>query len=416
MSGQESPEAGRAGAASGPRGDTGRLPGEVRAWGAVSLFSDLSHEGFTSLLPAFLVSIGASPIALGVIEGASDALSAVAKLWGGRIADRARRLKHTTLLGYLLTTLAIPCIALARSWPFIAVLKTVGWIGRGFRSPLRDTLLVRAVHPGARGRAFGLERALDQTGAAIAPIAVFLLVSLSLDLRTIIALSVLPGIVAVSLLGAFVREHPRPFAREAPGSGSAPQPLGAPMKRFLAAVALFGCGDFAKTLLVLWALGATAGSIDPTVVGAGVLLYGWFNLVTVGAAWGGGRLSDRVGRRPVLVASYLVGAAGAAVPVLSAPGWVAGAVAVGLSGLLVGAEESVERAWAADLAGGRHGRAFGLLHTINGVGDLVASAGVGMLWAWKGPAVAFGAAAALMTAGALLTTTIRPDRHSPAER
>lgn len=395
--------------------DAGKLPKEVRAWGAVSLFSDLSHEGVTSLLPAFLVSIGASPIALGVIEGASDALSAVAKLWGGRIADRARRLKRVTLLGYLLTTLSIPAIALAGSWPFVAVLRTVGWIGRGFRSPLRDTLLVRTVHPGARGRAFGLERALDQTGAAIAPIAVFLLISLSLDLRLIIALSVLPGLVAVTFLGAFVREHPRPHAREAPGSGPPRQPLGAPMKRFLAAIAVFGCGDFAKTLLVLWALGAAAGSIDPTIIGASVILYGWFNLVTVGAAWVGGRLSDLVGRRPVLVVSYLVGAAGAAVPVLAAPGWVGGAVALGLSGVLVGAEESVERAWAADLAGGRHGRAFGLLHTINGVGDLVASFGVGLLWVWKGPALAFGAAAALMTVGALLTMTIRTDRRSQAE-
>jgi MFS family permease len=380
----------------------------------VSLFSDLSHEAVTSLLPLLLVSIGGSPAALGAIEGTSDALSTFAKLAGGWAADRARRIKPLALIGYVLTTLAIPAIALARSSVTVAVLRAIGWVGRGFRSPLRDTLIVRSVSPGATGRAFGLERALDQMGAVLAPVAVLLLIAASLDLRTIMALSLVPGLVAVGCLLVFVREHPRYVAPASGGDASDGVALSRPMRRFLLAIALFGSGDFAKTLLVLWALGPAGGSLTPTVLGTGVMLYAWFNLVTVGAAYFAGRLSDSVGRKPVLVASYVLGAAGAAVPVLASPGWGAGALALALSGLLVGGEESVERAWAADLAGGRQGRAFGLLHATNGAADLVASGGVGLLWAWQGPEVAFGIAAVLMASGTCLTTTIRtgprPDR------
>lgn len=383
---------------------TERLPSEVRAWGAVSLFSDLSHEAVTSVLPLFLVSIGASPLALGAIEGSSDALSAFAKLGGGRAADRARRLKPLALLGYLLTGLAVPAVALARTSVAVAVLRAVGWMGRGFRSPLRDTLLVRAVAPGARGRAFGLERALDQVGAVLAPLLVLALLAASLDLRSIIALSVLPSVAAVACLLAFVREHrqqPPPASEDAPPGPA----LSGPLRRFLVAVAVFGCGDFAKTLLVLWALGASADAATPAALGRGVVLYAWFNVVTVAAAYLAGGLSDRLGRKPVLAAGYVLGAAGAAVPLLLSPSLPAGAVALALSGVLVGIEEAVERAWAADLAGGRQGRAFGLLHATNGAADLVASAGVGWLWAAAGPAVAFGAAAALMAIGASLILT-----------
>jgi MFS family permease len=377
----------------------------VRAWGAVSLLSDLSHEAVTSVLPLFLVSIGGGPFALGAIEGASDALSAFAKLGGGRAADRARRLKPLALVGYLATALAVPAIALARSGAAVGALRAVAWAGRGFRSPLRDTLLVRAVPPAVRGRAFGLERALDQVGAVLAPLAVLVLVAVALDLRTIIALSLAPGLAAVGFLAFFVREHRRPAAPAA-AEDAREAPLGSALRRLLAAVAVFGCGDFAKTLLVLWAVGSAAAGLTPTTLGAGVVLYAGFNLVTVAAAYGAGRLSDRAGRKPVLTAGYALGAAGAAVPVLLAPGWATGALALALSGLLVGTEEAVERAWAADLAGSRHGRAFGLLHATNGVADLVASAGVGWLWAVAGPAVAFGAAAGLMAVGAGLTLAV----------
>jgi len=248
---------------------------------------------------------------------------------------------------------------------------------------------------------------MDQVGAVLAPMAVLLLVACSVGLRTIVALSLLPGLVAITLLLVFVREHGRSSTPDqAPVPPGERVPIGRPMRRLLTAVAVFGCGDFAKTLLVLWALGPAGGLLTPTALGTGVVLYALFNIVTVGSAYMAGRLSDNVGRKPVLGASYLIGAAGAAVPVLLPAGLGAGALALALSGVMVGAEESVERAWAADLAGRLPGRAFGLLHSINGLADLAASAGVGLVWTLAGPEAAFGAAALLMAAGACLSMTV----------
>ena len=151
---------------------------------------------------------------------------------------------------------------------------------------------------------------------------------------------------------------------------------------------MFGSGDFAKTLLVLWAIGTSVEVGHAAGYAVPILLYAGFNVVTVVAALAGGRLSDSLGRKRVLTFGYAVGAAAAVVPVVVPASIPAAAVALGLSGILVGIEEAVERAWAADLAPeGRHGRAFGWVHAVNGVGDLVASVLVGGLWALVGPSV-----------------------------
>lgn len=385
--------------------------GERRAvvgFGLVSFFSDLAHETVSGLLPAFLAAFGAPPIALGLVEGASDAAATFAKIAGGELADRLRRLKPWCVAGYLLTGLAVPAIAWTTSWGAVLALRSLAWVGRGFRSPLRDTLLVGAVAPERRGAAFGLERAMDQLGALAAPLLAIALIAAGLAQRTVIALAVVPGVLAALALAAFVRERehaPRAAGRErdAAGDGGAQRRF----RRLLLALAVFGSGDFAKTLLVLWALGpgVAAGGVEAGHVTLGLALYAGFNLVTIGAAWLGGRLSDRVGRKRVLVTAYALGAAGALVPVLAAPTIGAAGLALALSGALVGTEEAVERAWAADLApGGRSGRAFGLVHATNGVGDLVASALVGGLWTIYGAEVAFGSAAAVMGVGAWLAS------------
>ncbi len=385
-----------------------RLPGDVPAWGVVSFFSDLSHEAVTSVLPSFVSVLGGTPAALGTIEGVADALSAFAKLGAGRLADLVQRPKRWTLGAYGLTALAMPAMAFARSWPMVAALRAAGWMGRGFRSPLRDAMLVRATPPALRGRAFGLERALDQLGAVTAPLCVLALVGLSVGPRTILAATAIPGLAAIFGLLFFVRD--RPPSAGAVREATPPERLPAPLVRLLAAVGLFGCGDFAKTLLILWVVGAGVRDVEADLVGMGAALYAWFNAVSVVAAYAAGRFSDRWGRKPLLLGGYLAGAAAALVPVLAAPGWIAGVLALGLSGWLVGAEEAVERAWVADLAGHRHGRAFGGLHAINGSADLVASLGVGALWTAFGPAAGFGAAAVAMVAGTLLVWRVPEHR------
>ena len=138
--------------------------------GLASLFSDWGHEAATSILPAFLASLGAPAIALGIIEGVSDGLASFAKLLGGWIADRPGWRRPTGIIGYLATGISTFAYAFAGSWPVVLLLRSAGWAGRGSRGPSRDALLADAVTPTQVGRAFGFERAMDTVGAVIGPL------------------------------------------------------------------------------------------------------------------------------------------------------------------------------------------------------------------------------------------------------
>lgn len=408
----------------GPAPSRARERRVVAGFGLVSLFSDLAHEAFTAVLPLFLATLGAPPIALGLVEGASDAGATLCKLWAGSVADRARRLKPLAVAGYVVTALAVPSMAWARVWTAVLGLRVLAWLGRGFRSPLRDTLLAATVSAERRGAAFGLERAMDQVGAVLAPVAVLLLVQAGTDIPGIVKLTVVPGVLSALAFLLLVPERRREGDRAeggkeeeaapSPAAGSSPEVSEeTPLRRLLVALGVFGSGDFAKTLLVLWALGPRAleGGVTAGTITAGVTLYMVFNAVTVGAAWLGGRLSDSIGRQKVLLFGYLCGTAGAAVPAVLEASVAAAVAALALSGVLVGIEEAVERAWAVDLAGrGRRGRALGLVHAVNGVGDLLASALVGGVWTWVGPRPAFALAAGLMLAGTVLTARLPEPR------
>ncbi len=163
--------------------------------GLASLFSDWGHEAATSILPAFLASLGAPTVALGVIEGVSDGLSSFAKLAGGFIADHPRWRKPTGIAGYFATAVTTFGYALAQSWPAVLVLRALGWMGRGSRGPSRDTLLAEYVAAGQVGRAFGFERAMDTIGAVLGPLCATALLA-TLGLRGVLRWTLLPGMAA----------------------------------------------------------------------------------------------------------------------------------------------------------------------------------------------------------------------------
>jgi MFS family permease len=379
----------------------------VVGFGLTSFFSDLAHESVSAVLPLFLASLGAPPIGLGLVEGVSDAASSLFKLWGGSLADRLRRLKPAALGGYALTAVALPLVGLCASWWSVLVLRSLGWIGRGLRSPLRDRLLVASIPVATRGRAMGIERAMDQTGAMLAPLAVLALAAGDFELDSILLWAALPGLAAVIAFAAFVRELPR--AEEPAAAAAASEPWPAAFRQLIAALALFGSGDFAKTLLVLWALGPIPadGGLGNELVVRGLVLYAFLAGVSALSAWIGGRLSDGVGRKPVLLAGYAAGVAGGAIPALAEPSTAFALAALALAGVLMGFQETVERAWAADLAPrGREGRALGIVHATNGVADLGASALVGALWTAWGARPAFAAATGLMALGLALVARV----------
>src|SRR5579872_1263415 len=163
--------------------------------GLASLFSDWGHEAATAILPAFLASLGAPAVALGVIEGVSDGLSSFAKLAGGWIADRPRWRKPTGIVGYVATALTTFGYAFVQSWPFLVLLRGLGWIGRGSRGPSRDTLLADCVGADRAGRAFGFERAMDTLGAVLGPLCATALLGI-LGSRGVLRWAALPGLVA----------------------------------------------------------------------------------------------------------------------------------------------------------------------------------------------------------------------------
>src|SRR5581483_12011886 len=221
--------------------------------GLTSLFSDWSHEIATSILPAFLASLGAGPAWLGVIEGTADGLSSFSKLAAGHYTDRLKRRKPLVEIGYVVTALATGALALATSAWYVLIARTTAWLGRGVRTPGRKALLAAGISPDAYGRAFGFERMMDTLGAIIAPItALWLLQLTSHNYHRVLVWTLVPGLLAVLTFGVLVREKPN----RQPAAGSfwvGVRQLPLAFRKFLLAVGIFGLGDFSHTLLILFA-------------------------------------------------------------------------------------------------------------------------------------------------------------------
>lgn len=374
--------------------------------GLASLFSDWGHEAATSILPAFLSSLGAPAAALGVIEGVSDGLSSFAKLAGGFIADHPRFRKPTGMVGYLATAITTGAYAFAQSWPMLLLLRALGWMGRGSRGPSRDTLLAEYVAPGQMGRAFGFERAMDTVGAVLGPLSAAALLG-TLGLRGVLGWSFLPGLVAALAFAFLV-----PSSRKLTERG-----LAAPAKvserfarltrnywRYLLGVFAHGIGDFAPTLLILRAtqiLTPQWGMARAAAISVG--LYTFHNFVDAAASYPAGALGDRIGKRGLLAMGYLVGAVSYVGFIFAQPKIPALAVLFGLAGIHHAFEQSLEKSLAAELTSGEvRGTGFGVLAAANGIGDLFSSVVVGTLWSVMNPAAGFLYAAVFAVAGAAI--------------
>ena len=388
----------------------------VVAMGATSLLSDASHEAATSVLPGFLAVLGLPPAALGIIEGVSDALSSFVKLGSGWIGDRTGRRWRLAVTGYTMTGLMPLFLALAGSWPLVLGAKLFGWLGKGIRGPVRDAMLAESVAPEARGRAFGFHRAGDTIGAVIGPLlAVVVLGSFGATVaepveafRAVFVIALIPGILSAVTFAAFVRD-PSHGPTAVGGFLSAVGRLPTAFRRYLVGVGLFGIGDFAPSLLILAATVLLTASQGIVAAGAAAgLLYVLRNGIYALASYPIGALSDRTGRPVLLLAiGYLLGGAVAAGTALAFMASIDQPVFLALlfigSGVLAALQDTLEAVSTAELAGdAARATSFGLLGNVNGVGDLVASAGVGLLWTIFSPMVAFGAAALTMTAGAAL--------------
>ena len=373
--------------------------------GLTSLFSDLSHEAATAILPAFLAAIGAGPAWLGAIEGVSDGLSSFTKLAAGYFTDRLKHRKPIALLGYVVTAVATAAFGLATHAYQVLAGRAVAWLGRGVRSPAKKALLAADVLPGAYGRAFGLERLMDTVGAIVGPLtALWLLEKTGHNYRSVFLWTLVPGLIAVAAFWLLVRERPvEAKAKRTFWSGLRDLPV--PFRQFLVGAGVFGAGDFSHSLLILYASRMLAPEYGTArAASIAVVLYTLHNVLSAGAAYSSGWLSDHVRKpRVVLAAGY---ALGGATSLLLCTGthslWLLGVIFI-LGGTYFGTEDALEDSAAAALVPKeQHGMAFGTLAAVNAVGDFLSSLLVGSLWSAVSVQAAFGTSAILIFAGAIL--------------
>jgi MFS family permease len=376
--------------------------------GLASLFSDWSHEIATTVLPAFLATMGVAAAWLGLIEGISDGLSSFAKMGSGYYTDKLQRRKPVAVIGYLVTALGTASFGLATSAWHVLIARACAWLGRGVRTPVKKALLAGSVTKETYGRAFGFERMMDTLGAIVGPATAFLLLpAFHHHYSSLFAVTLIPSLIATALIALVVKEKARAPVPHI-SFGEQLRILPAAYRKFLVAVGLFGAGDFAHTLLILLAtqrLTPALGVIKAASIAVG--LYVAHNVFYAGFALIAGGLADRFKKRHVLAAGYLLAALMAvAIMVLPLTVWSLALIFVS-GGIYVAVEETLEDSFCAELVDeSQHGMAFGVLATVNGLGDFLSSVIVGALWSAVGTTAAFGYSFLLFLAGAGLVLTV----------
>lgn len=406
-------EPGQADHGTAARPSTRWLTRNVFAIGMLSLFSDMGHEMLTAVLPLFLAQFGGA-VALGTIEGVSDAASSLVKLWMSHYSDRIGRRKPIMIVGYSLTAL-LGVFAFVTAWWQILVIRAIGWTGRGARGPVRDALLAESVPAQVRARAFGFERAMDTTGAIIGPAIALSLIGV-LSYRHIFLLGFIPGMVTVFIVLFAIKDivrQPDYSLRLLPSLRSLPRPFW----RYTMAVGVFGLGNFAPTLLVLRAVTLLSPSLGKAHAGQiAIGLYIFQNVLYAGASYPAGVLADRSSKRWLLAVGYaLFGAMCFGFLFVGPQLWELIALFT-LAGVYIGIVDTVEKAYAADLLPDEtlRGTGFGALATVNSFGDLISSVAVGLLWAHVSYASGFLYGAVLTLLGAFMLFMLPSRRFDQA--
>jgi len=378
-----------------------RLPKEVRLLGAVSLLNDFASEMIYPLLPAFVTGVlGGGAAALGALDGAAEFAAAFVKFGAGRLADRARRRGPLIVAGYAIAVLVRPVIAAtAAAWQVIA-LRVVDRIGKGLRTPPRDALIADVTPPELRGRAFGLQRGMDHAGAVLGPLVAWWLLTMHVAaLRTVIAASIVPGVVVLVLAAWAVRDGGgRGKSGEVGGGGGTPSPSSPVLPRLppsVLLIALFYLLRMPETLVILRSqqLGVAVATVP--------LLWAAVHVVKSATSFVGGAWSDRLGAGRTMWIGWVCYAA-----IAVGLGFAQTAVQAWLLflalGSVAGLTESPERALVARLAGNRQGSGFGSYHGATGFAALVGGVALGVLYQGRGAGVAFAVSAAGAGALALL--------------
>lgn len=365
----------------------------VLVLGIVSLLTDVSSEMIYPIMPLFLSAIGATGLVIGLIEGASETTAALLKVVSGWYSDKFDRRKPFITGGYGLSSLMKPLLIWATTPAQVLGIRISERVGKGIRNAPRDALIADSTSDDVRGKAFGFHKAMDSTGAALGPVItlIIILVVVATEMnmfRLIFAIAVIPALLAVLVIVLYVREKEkvaRPPSTRSFRKGL--RKLGKPFWLLMAVVIVFYIGEISYAFFILRAEDVHAGlfdglapsGVDPALIQA-IVLYILYNIVFVLTAIPAGNLSDRYGRKPVIMGAFAIFLATCAFMALAGH-LVFLAVGFVLFGVYKGASEGVFKAYVIDVVpGDLKATALGAFHTSVGLVMLPGGIIAGLLW------------------------------------
>ncbi len=380
-----------------------QLPRNVWAIGLTSFFMDISSEMVLNILPLFLANVlGIKTNIIGLIEGFAEATASILKLFSGWLSDKLGGRKWLAVFGYGFSAVSKPFFYFANTWGLVAAVRWVDRVGKGIRAAPRDALVADSVTSETRGLAFGFHRAMDTAGALVGILAAFLIVwfaqknTLGLSqptFQTVVLVSLLPAFLAIISLAVGARDVPIQGQRAAPRFSL--RGMGKPFIIFLGIVSIFTLGNSSDAFLVL-----RAQNLGISVTGI-LIMLAMFNLIYALVSTPAGALSDRVGRRRLIIGGWLVYALIYLGFAFARSAWQVWVLYVAY-GLYYGLAYGTANALVADLVPEHlRGTAYGTYNAIIGLLAFPASFIAGLLWQGAGAWPGFGPSAPFLFGGTL---------------
>jgi len=393
----------KSGAKAEARPSIRQLPRNVWAVGFTSFFMDVSSEMVINILPLYLANVLGVPTSIiGLIEGIAESTASILKLFSGWLSDKLGGRKWIAVAGYGLSAISKPFFYIASTWELVAGVRWADRVGKGIRTAPRDALIADSVTKEVRGLAFGFHQAMDTAGAMvgviIAVIVVWLAQKNTLDLskstfQTLVLISLLPAVLAVLSLVIGARDVPVNAQRAAPKFTLSS--MGQPFIVFLVIVSIFTLGNSSDAFLVL-----RAQNLGITVTGI-LIMLAMFNLIYSLISTPAGSLSDRIGRRRLIIGGWLLYAVIYLGFGFAQAAWQVWALYV-VYGLYYGMAFGTSNALVADLVPEQlRGTAYGTYNAVIGILTFPASVIAGLLWQGAGSWTGFGPSAPFLFGGTL---------------